>query len=157
MADHAEVIIDAMVVACAAIATGSGDSFTPAQVERFDRYTSERGPLPNIQIERANYRKFRGDIGGNWTCDLFVDVTLLVLSDETGTTPTDKQISIASSDVENAVIAMDYEALKANLAGIESTPMIKETEEDPDDGIIITFQFQYKLQFADLTNSIDPF
>lgn len=146
-----------MVTALAAISTGSGDSFTPTVAERFDRYNSTKGPLPNIKVWRSNYRMGREETGtGTWKCDLFVDVELLVEADKSGTTPTDKQVNLAYSDVVKAVSAMDWETLLAFLAAVDSTPLIQENEEDPDDGIIITFQIQYQLQFGDLTNSVDP-
>ena len=43
MADHSEVIIDAMVTGLTTIAEPS-ESFTPAVVQRLDRYTSTVGP-----------------------------------------------------------------------------------------------------------------
>ena len=157
MADHSEVVIDAMVVALAAISTGSGDSFTPAVAERHDRYQSVKGDLPNIQVARQLYRQSREPSGaGNWVSDLFVDVMLLIDATKDGVTPTDKQISVAESDCKNAIIGMDWETLAANLAGFESTPLSEESPEEPDNGIIITVNVQYKLAFADLTLSIDP-
>lgn len=156
MADHSEVIIDAMVVALAAISTGGGASFTPAVVERVDRYNTAKGPLPNIQAARAAYVKDREEFGGNWRADLFVEVLLLIKADKTGTTATDKQVNVAYSDVAAAVIGMDWQTLGANLARIESNPLRTEDEDDPDDGIIITFNVQYKLAFADLTLVVDP-
>jgi hypothetical protein len=156
MADHSETVIDAIVAAVAAISTGGGASFTPAVAERHDRYQSTKGPLPNIQVFRGNYRLSREEFGGNWRIDLFVDVWLLIQADKTGATPTDKQVNLAYSDVVAAVVAIDWDAVDATLVAVDSTPLITENEDDPDDGVIITFQVQYKLEFGDLNNAIDP-
>lgn len=156
MTDHCETIIDAMVTAFGLIATGSGDSFTPSVVQRLDRFNSTVGVLPNIQVRRADYRKSREDFGGNWRCDLFVEVLLLIDADETGATATDKQVSIAAGDVEGAVIGMDWETLKANYANVETTPLVRENEEEPDNGMLLTFQVQYTLAFEDLSIVVDP-
>lgn len=157
MADHSEVILDAFLAAMAAISTGSGDSFTPQVVQRWGRYQSQMGPVPNIQVDRGEYSLDREDVGGNWRADLIVDIELQIEPDEdVAGEPTSKTENVAYSDVVNAAINMDWETLKANLARVESTPFRREDPDEPSDGMVITFLVEYRLAFDDLSLVVDP-
>lgn len=156
MSLHSETILDSVVAAIAAISTGSGATFTPAVAERFDRFNTTKGPLPNLQISRGRLDYSRQETGGNWTVDLEVEIQCALLQTAASGTRSDKAVNLAFGDIALAVINMDWQALKANLGAIRSIPYEDLDENEPETGIVVTFGVQYKLAFDDLTVVVDP-
>lgn len=157
MAQHAETLIDAIVTALGSISTGNGNTFTPQVVARWDRYTATKGPIPNILVKRRRVIRDREEQGGGWRCDLEVDIWISILADTDGTPPTDAAESDAAFDIEKALNGMDWQALEANLARLESRSYFEEDENEPDDGIVVSAVVQYKVDYLNLETVIEPF
>jgi hypothetical protein len=157
MALHAETILDAIVTALDAIRDDPDATFAPVIVQRWDRYTSETGPLPSILVKRRRIVRDREEQGGGWRCDLEVDCWVSISAVTDGSVPTDKAETLAAGDVEKALNDMDWQSLQANLARLESRSQWEEDDQEPNDGAIVSLVVQYKLAYENLETVIEPF
>lgn len=145
---HSKTVINAMITALKAIATDRGDSFTPMAVQRHDDDRTVEGPLPSILVRRAGPPRFR-DAGSGWLVTLSIFVEVAVYTGPETDTTSDEIIEEAEEDVFRALVAMDWQTLRAEFAGFTPTSFRDIDEDHPVSGFRASVDIQYKVGYDD--------
>ena len=145
----------AVLTALQGIGTANGDTFDPVAVQRLDRLQTAIGRLPALVLSSRN-ENWPRDQGGAYRVTLQFDVGVYIAIGENQPLPSDKRAKLAGNDVQRAISAIDWEPLKAFLAGLTLTTMSDIEENDPHDGAIVGATVEYALDPDDTFVVIDP-
>ena len=145
---HSRTVIDAIITALNAIATGSGDSFTPASVTRHDEDSSVEGPAKSILVRRTGTPRFR-DEGSGWLVTLSVDIQVILYTGPSVPDASDEVIEEAEEDVWRSIRAMDWQTLNAEFRTFTPTTFRDIDDEHPVSGFIASVDVEYKVAFND--------
>lgn len=139
---HVELIITAVFEALEGISVEAGYYSTPTNVQRYDRLDIGRSG-GSILLSKANETKAL--IGNIWQCELNLEIeaTIQAQEDVEFDTPTDRLLGLKQDDIEKALMAVDWTALKAVYDRIEVTGFASEDPNEPDDGILARIHIHY--------------
>ena len=151
---HSRTVIDAIITALKAITTTGSDSFTPASVQRHDEDRAVEGPTPAILVRRLGPPRFRND-GSGWLVTLTVDVQVALYTGPDTEDTSDEIIEEAEEDVFRALVAMDWQTLRAEFSGFTPTSFREIDEDHPVSGFRANVEIQYKVAYDDPGTIID--
>jgi hypothetical protein len=152
---HSRTVIDAMITALRAIATTSGDSFTPAVVQRRDDDRSVEGAAESILVwVQAMSRRLDG--ASIWLVDLSVVIRVVLFTGPSTADASDEIIEEAAEDVWRALNAMDLSALPAHLESFTSTSFQELDDEHPVAGFDAVVEVRYEIDFNNPDTVLDP-
>ena len=151
---HSKTVIDAIITALKAITTDRSDSFTPISVQRHDDDRANEGPVPTILVRRTGTPKNR-DAGSGWLVTLGVELQVALYTGPETDTTSDEIIEEAEEDVFRALVAMDWQTLRAEFAGFTPTSFRDIDEEHPVSGFLANVGVEYKVAYDDPGTIID--
>lgn len=145
---HSRTVIDAMITALGNISSMKMDSFTPISVQRHDDDRTVEGPAPAILVARSGPPRFRDD-GSGWLVTLVISVQVALYTGPETDTTSDEIIEEAEEDVFRALVAMDWQTLRAEFAGFTPTSFRDIDEDHPVSGFRANVEVQYKVGYDD--------
>ena len=121
-------------------------------VQRYDRENLNIQERPCIHVLKGAEDKEL--VGAGWDVTLTVDLECYLFEDPAEILSTDEIQAAFQWDVEQALTAMDWGMLQADLQSVSCFGFVIEDEQALYDGIVMTLSIIYRLAEEDMTTPI---
>lgn len=138
-----ETIIAAVLLKLQAISGGEGYYSAPARIQRYDRADEARNERPWITLRKVGEGKILR--GNSWDVTLTLDIEAAISAEEDSIDGVDTDVLVGQlqDDIERAIMAVDWEAIRAKIEQIDITNILDEDANDPEDGLRARLRINY--------------